>query len=186
MSFIRRKKIDESIKIKGSKFMYGWMATFVLGGLLGCLFLIVEGFSYESNYSLIYLSGGIIFFPIFLYLTLWSLPGFIPGKILLTIDQGENGTIKSKKGTVYFKNIRNIDLVRNPFNLINDVTIETFDNKVIKIRTYNLIDDLAYQMMVDKYIYPYMTDDSKKVWDRKVDLVKLKEIAKYERVEQKI
>lgn len=44
------------------------------------------------------------------------------------------------------------------------------------------IDDLAYQMMVDKYIYPYMTENSRKVWDRKVDLIKLKEITKYERV----
>ncbi|WP_226670456.1 DUF5381 family protein [Metabacillus litoralis] len=180
------KEIGETIKIKGSKFMYGWMILFYLGGLLGCLFLIVEGFSFESNYSLIYLSGGIIFFPIFLYLTLWSLPGFIPGKTLLTIDQGKKGTIKSKKGKVYFKNIRNIDLVRNPFNLINDIIIETFDNRRVKIRTYNLIDELDYQVMVDQYIYPYMTENSRKVWDRKVNLELLLKEVKYERQEQKL
>ncbi|MGM7721691.1 DUF5381 family protein [Metabacillus sp. Hm71] len=134
------KAEENLIKIKGSKFMYVWMALFVLGGLAACLFLIFEGLSFESKYSLFYMFGGIIFFPIFLYLTLWALPGFIPGKILLTIVQGENGTIKSKKGTVYIKNIRNIDLVRNPLNLINDLVIETFDNKKIKIRTYNLLE----------------------------------------------
>ncbi|MBO1511861.1 YfjD family protein [Metabacillus sp. BG109] len=180
------KTEENSIKIKGSKFMYGWMALFVLGGLVGCSFLIFEGFSFESKYSLFYIFGGIIFFPIFLYLTLWALPGFIPGKILLTIVQGVNGTVKAKKGTVYIKNIRNIDLVRNSLNLINDIVIETFDNKTIKIRTYNLIDDLDYQVMVDQYIYPYMTENARKVWDRKVNLDKLQKVAKYHRQEQKI
>lgn len=123
------KTEENSIKIKGSKFMYGWMALFVLGGLASCLFVIFEGFSFESKYSLFYIFGGIILFPIFLYLTLWSVPGFIPGKILLTIVLGENGTVKSNKGTVYIKNIRNINLVRNPLNLINEIVIETFDNK---------------------------------------------------------
>ncbi|TXC82218.1 hypothetical protein FS935_21215 [Metabacillus litoralis] len=178
------KKIDETIKIKGSKFMYGWMILFYLGGLLGCLFLIVEGFSFESNYSLIYLSGGIMFFPIFLYLTSWSLPAFIPGKILLTIVQGKNGTINSKKGTVFISNIRNIDLVRNPLNLINDIIIETFDSKKIKIRTYNLIDELDYQVMVDQYIFPYMTENTKEVWDRKVNLDLLLKEVRYERQER--
>jgi hypothetical protein len=76
--------------------------------------------------------------------------------------------------------------VRNPLNLINDIVIETFDDKKIKIRTYNILDDLAYQVMVDQYIYPYMTENARKVWDRKVDLDRLLKIAKYERQEQKI
>ncbi|WP_352921873.1 hypothetical protein [Peribacillus simplex] len=46
------------------------------------------------------------------------------------IVQGENGTIKSKKGIVYIKNIRNIDLVRNPLNLINENAKKVWDRKV--------------------------------------------------------
>ncbi|MBM7606311.1 hypothetical protein JOC75_004359 [Metabacillus crassostreae] len=182
-----KNKIEkEVINIKGSKFMYVWMLLATLGFLIGCCILIINGLKFDSSYSLLYLGGGIIFTPFYLYITLWSLPGFIPGKILLTIIRGENGSIKSKKGKVNIKNIRNIDLVRNPFNLINDIVIETFDNRFIKIRTYNLINDLAYQMMVDQYIYPYMTENSRKVWDRKVDLVRLKEVARYERAEQNL
>ncbi|WP_226670457.1 DUF5381 family protein [Metabacillus litoralis] len=177
---------NDVINIKGSKFMYVWMLLATVGFLIGCLILIINGLKFDSYYSLFYLGGGLIFTPFYLYITLWSLPGFIPGKVLLTIMRGENGMIRWKKGTVYIKNIRNIALVRNPFNLINDIVIETFDNRVIKIRTYNLINDLAYQMMVDQYIYPYMTENSRMVWDRKVDLIKLKEVARYERAEQKM
>ncbi|MBM7606312.1 hypothetical protein JOC75_004360 [Metabacillus crassostreae] len=172
---------ENAIHVKGSKFMYGWILLTLNGGVFACLFLITHGLKFDSSYSLIYLGGGIMCLPFFLYITLWTLQGFIPGKVLLTIYQGENGTIKSKKGIVNFKNIRNIDIVRNPFNLINDVIIDTFDNKTIKIRTYNLLDELDFQVIVDQYIYPYMTENSRKVWDRKVDLVKLKEITKYER-----
>ncbi|TXC82215.1 hypothetical protein FS935_21200 [Metabacillus litoralis] len=176
---------EDIIKIKGSKFMYGWIFLALIGGVAACIFLVIHGLKFNSSYSLFYLGGGITCLPFFLYITLWTLPGFIPGKTLLTIVRGENGSIESKKGKVSIKNIRNIDLVRNPFNLINDIVIETFDNRVIKIRTYNLLDDLLYQMTVDKYIYPYMAENSKKVWDRKVNLDELKETAKYERVEQK-
>ncbi|QGQ47677.1 hypothetical protein E6W99_20535 [Metabacillus sediminilitoris] len=183
---VNAKQENNVIKIKGSKFMYGWMASFVLGGLIGCFFLLIEGFSFESKYSFVYIFGGIVFFPIFLYLTLWSLPGFIPGKTLLTISDDGNGKIITKKGTVFIENIRNIDLIRNPLNLINDIVIETFDNKKIKIRTYNLLDDLDYQVIVDKYIFPNMTENARKVWDRKVNLALLLKEVKYERQEHKI
>ena len=43
-----------------------------------------------------------------------------------------------------------------------------------------------YQVVVDQYLYPYITENAKKVWDRKVDLDKLQRVAKYERQEQKI
>lgn len=166
--------------------MYVWVILATVGGLEACLILIINGLKLDSAYSLIYIFGGISLFPIFLYLILWSLPGFNPGKILLTIIPGENGKILSKKGTVFIINIRNIDLVRNQFNLINYVVIETFDDKKVRILTYNLLDDLDYQVMVDQYIFPYMMENARKVWDRKVDLhVLLKEV-RYERQEQKL
>lgn len=56
----------------------------------------------------------------------------------------------------------------------------------MKIRTYNLLDDLDYEVIVDKYMYPYMTENARKVWDRKVNLDLLLKELKYERQEQKI
>ncbi|WP_273124236.1 DUF5381 family protein [Bacillus weihaiensis] len=175
------KSGNGSLHIKGSKFMYAWMAVFTFGGIFASLFIISEGFSFESKYSLFYIAGGISILPIFIYLTVWALPGFKPGKVLLTIIPRENGVVKSKNRTVLIKDIRNIDLVRNPLNLINDIVMESFDGKKFKIRTYNLIDELDYEVMVDKYIYPYMTDNAKEVWDRKVNLEVLLEEVKYER-----
>ncbi|WP_273124240.1 DUF5381 family protein [Bacillus weihaiensis] len=175
------KKNGEFLHIKGSRFMYAWMTVFVFGSLSACIFLIGEGFSFGSNYSLIYLSTGIIFLPYMSYLAIWFLPGFNPGKIILTIIPKEKGLVKSKNKTVLIKEIRTIDLIRNPLNLINDIVIESFDGKKFKIRTYNLIDELDYEVMVDKYIYPYMTDNARKVWDRKVNLELLHDEVKYER-----
>ncbi|WHY78040.1 DUF5381 family protein [Neobacillus sp. WH10] len=179
------QKNNEAIKIKGSKLMYVWMFLATAGFLIACLYMIIHGLKFDSKYSLFYIVGGFIFTPFYLYLTLWHLPGLRPGKVLLTIVSGENGTVISKKGTVLIRNIRNIHMVRNPLNLINDIVIETFDDKKIKIRTYNLIGDLHYELIVDKYIFPYMTENARKVWDRKVNLEELSKVAKYERQEQK-
>ncbi|MEH7574448.1 DUF5381 family protein, partial [Cytobacillus firmus] len=154
--------------------------------LIACIFLIVHGLKFNSKYSFFYLGGGIIFTPFYLYITLWCLPGFKPGKVLLTIVPGDKGTVIGKRSTVSIKNIRNIDLIRNPINLINDIVIETFDDKKVKIRTYNLLDDGDFQVIVDQYIFPYMTENSRKIWDRKIDLDKLREEDNYVRREHKI
>ncbi|WP_273124238.1 DUF5381 family protein [Bacillus weihaiensis] len=178
------KKTGETLNIKGSKFMYAWMTLVIFGGVFSCLFLIKQGLLFESNYSLIYLGGGIVFLPIMLYLMLWILPGFMPGKVLLSIVPKENGIVKYKNTTVLMKDIQNIDLIRNPINLINDIVIESFDGDKLKIRTYNLLDDIDYEIVVDTYIYPYLTKNAQEVWNRKVNLEKLQRIAKYERGQQ--
>lgn len=184
MSNIREE--ENTIFIKGSKFYYVLMFLATVGFLIGCVFLIINGLKFNSKYSLFYLGGGILFTPFYLYLTLWSLPGFIPGKILFKIIPGEGGRVISNKGTVPIKNIQDISFVRNPLNLINDIVIQTFDDKKIRIRTYNLLDELVYEMMVDQYIYPYMHEHAKQVWDRKINLERLSKEARYERKEPKI
>ncbi|MBG9543649.1 DUF5381 family protein [Cytobacillus firmus] len=176
----------DTVIIKGSKFMYVWMFLATVGFLIACIFLIIHGLKFNSKYSFLYLGGGIVFTPFYLYLTIWSLPGFMPGKVLLKIVPGDKGTVTAPKATVLIKNIRNIDLIRNPLNLINDIVIETLDDQKIKIRTYNLLDDGDFQVIVDQYIFPYMNDNARKVWDRKIDLDKLREEDNYVRQEHRI
>ncbi|WP_282174160.1 DUF5381 family protein [Cytobacillus firmus] len=176
----------DTLIIKGSNFMYVWMFLATAGFLLACIFLIINGLKFNSKYSFLYLGGGIVLTPFYLYLTIWSMPRLMPGKVLFRILPGEKGTVNAKKDTVSISNIRSINLVRNPLNLINDIVIDTFQDKKIKIRTYNLLGDLDYEMIVDQYIYPYMTENAKKVWDRKVDLERLRNVARYERKEPKI
>ncbi|WP_273124242.1 DUF5381 family protein [Bacillus weihaiensis] len=115
------------------------------------------------------------------YLAIWFLPGFKIGKILFSVVPKENGIVIYKNRKVLIKDIRTIDLVRNPLNLINDIVIESFDGEKLKIRTYNLLDDIDYDIVVDTYIYPYLTEDAQEIWNRKVNLEKLQRIAKYER-----
>lgn len=170
-----------SILVKGSKFMYVWMLLATFGGLAVCMFLIVNGLKFDSKYSFFYLGGGIVLSPVFLYLTTWSLPGFIPGKVLLKLTEGPNGSVESKHKKIPFTSIKNIRFARNPLNLINDIVIETYDGKTAKIRTYNQLDDTDFAVLVDQYIYPYMNQDAKAVWDRHVNLNQLYIDAKYER-----
>lgn len=35
--------------------------------------------------------------------------------------------------------------------------------------------------MIDKYVYPYMTPDARKIWNEQVNLEKLHELIKYKR-----
>ncbi|MGM0923959.1 MAG: DUF5381 family protein [Bacillota bacterium] len=170
-----------TVSIKGSKFYYAILAAFILGGLFGTGYLIFEGLKFSSAFSILWVVGGFIFFPIFLYLFLWFIPGLIPGRILISLVQGESGYLKTKKGNVLFTAIKQIELKRNTLNLINSIVIETFEQKVYKIPTYDLIDEVDYAVIVDKYMYPHMTAESKMVWDRKVNLDKLFKEVKYER-----
>ncbi|MCM3705268.1 MULTISPECIES: DUF5381 family protein [Cytobacillus] len=184
MSMVQEK--EDAVIIKGSKFYYVLMFLATAGFLIACIFLIIQGFKFNSKYSLFYLGGGIILTPFYLYLTLWSLPGLIPGKVLFSIIPGEDGKLIMNKKDISIKNIKDINLVRNPLNLINDIIVVTFNDNKFKIRTYNLLAEMDYEMIVDKYLYPYMIENSRKVWDRKVNLELLRAELKYDRKEQKI
>ncbi|KEZ48153.1 DUF5381 family protein [Metabacillus indicus] len=171
----------DAIKIKGNFVMYIWMFLFIFGGLIACVVLIQNGLKFESNYALIYLGGGLLFFPFFLYEAIWALPSLAPGKVLFTIIPGEKGKIVSKKREVQFSNIKNIDYKRNPINLFNEIHIETFDNKRIKFITYNLLHEVNFYDIFDEHVYPHLEENAKKVWDRKITNDQLLKSMEYER-----
>ncbi|WLR41450.1 DUF5381 family protein [Bacillus carboniphilus] len=180
----KEDKKNNLVHIKGSKFYYVNVFLFTVGFSIGMLLVIRHGLKFESNLSLLWVTGGVILFPFFLYLTLWCLPGLIPGRVLFSIKPEEMIIYKNKK--VLMNTIRNVDLIRNNFNLINYIIIETFEGKRIRIPTYNILPDIVYLLIIDQYVYPYMTDQSKQVWDRKVDLDYMLKVARYTREEQKI
>ncbi|USK34275.1 YfjD family protein [Bacillus sp. F19] len=173
------------IKIRAPLLMYLWMGLFIFGGLTACYLLITYGLKFESDYSLIYLGGGLILSPFFIYEALWALPGFIPGKVLFILYKGENGSIVSKKKTVQFKNIRNINFKRNPLNLFNEVIVETYDNKSVKFKTYNLLHEVNFYDIVDEHIFPNMTDEVKIAWNRKISDDQFLKSMNYERKNHK-
>ena len=175
---------NDIISVKGAKLYYLLvLVVFILGGLVGCFFLLKEGFAFESNYALFYIFGGIIFTPIFLYLFLWYLPGYKTGKILFQMDKG---AIITPKRTIPAREIKDIYIIRNGFNLMEEIIIETYSGKRSKIRTYNIIDDLDIQILVDQYIYPYLKDEAKETWDKNVNLEYLSNTGGYNREEHQI
>ncbi|CAM3826629.1 DUF5381 family protein [Mesobacillus zeae] len=174
---------NDSIQVKGSKLLYVHVSLALLGSLVGLFFLFRTGIKFESHYSFYYLGVSIIFTPFMLYLALWHLSGFIPGKVLIKIIPGENGEIKSGGKSVKFKDINEVSFYRRPINLMNVILLETRDGKKVRIPTYNLIADWQVDIMVDKYIYPHMNEQARKVWDRKIDLKELFESTTYKREE---
>ncbi|MDX8289283.1 DUF5381 family protein [Metabacillus indicus] len=171
----------DPIKIRGNSVMYIWMFLFIFGGLISCVVLIQNGLKFESDYALIYLGGGLIFFPFFLYEAIWALPSLVPGKVLFTIIPGNKGKIVSKKREVQFNNIKNIDYKRNPINLFNEIHVETFDHKKIKFITYNLLHEVNFYDIVDEHVYPHMEENAKVVWNRKITNDQLLKSMEYER-----
>ncbi len=109
------------------------------------------------------LTGGFVFFLSFFIYLLGVCQVFFPGKILVSLVEGKDGYIHLQRGNIIrFNQIRNIGFVRNPINLINDIIIESFDGEITTVRTYNLIDDTDFAILVNQYISPYMREDAKK------------------------
>lgn len=89
--------------------------------------------------------------------------------------------MKTKAGNVPFSEIKDAELRRNGFTLINSLVIITRDGEQYQIPTYNLIGENDVSIMIDQYVYPYMKSESKAAWDKNVNLDHLFEIAKYKR-----
>nr|WP_163070729.1 DUF5381 family protein [Priestia flexa] len=86
-----------------------------------------------------------------------------------------------KKGNIPFRNIKEADLRRNGFTLVKRLVINMHDGKQYCICTYDLIDELDINVMINQYVYPYMTPDARKIWNEQVNLEKLHELIKYKR-----
>lgn len=178
---LNMKHSGDEIHIKGSKIHYVALILFVVGGLLSSIYLILEGLTFSSTFSLLWLVGGMIFLPIFSYLFIWFSPGLIPAKTIVSLVPGPSGYIQTKKGNIPFRNIKEADLRRNGFTLVKRLVINMHDGKQYCICTYDLIDELDINVMINQYVYPYMTPDARKVWNEQVNFEKLHELIKYKR-----
>ncbi|MED3822461.1 DUF5381 family protein [Priestia flexa] len=179
--FLNIKQSGDEIHIKGSKIHYVALILFVVGGLLSSIYLILEGLTFSSTFSLLWLVGGMIFLPIFSYLFIWFSPGLIPAKTIVSLVPGPSGYIQTKKGNVSFKNIQGAELRRNGFTLVNSLVITTHDHKQYRVPAYGLIGENDVNVLVDQYIYPHMIESAKEAWNTKIDLDKLYEDTKYKR-----
>jgi len=152
-----------------------------VGGIIGMSWVLKEGLTFSSAFSLIWVAGGVVLLPTLVYLFIWFIPGLLPGKTIVSLVQGPNGYMKTKAGNVPFSEIKDAELRRNGFTLINSLVIITRDGEQYQIPTYNLIGENDVSIMIDQYVYPYMTSESKAAWDKNVNLDHLFEIAKYKR-----
>jgi len=175
------QQFEDIINVKGSKLHYILLLIFYLGGIFGMMWAVIEGLSFSSVFSFTWLVGGIVLLPVFIYLFIWFIPGLPPGKSIISLIKGPNGYFKTSKGNVPFSLIKEAELRRNGLTLINVLVLTTYDGKEYRIPTYNLIDELDVDVLIDRYVYPYMTPESQTVWDRQVNLEELYKEVEYKR-----
>ena len=171
----------QQVRIKGSKFYYVILQLFIVGGLVGTIICLNKGLKFDSLYSLWYLYGGFSLFPIFLYLFFCFLPGLIPGRTLVTLIKGRDGSFETKKGRVPFTSIKEVKLLQNRLTLVERIVIKTFEGRTYKIPVYEIIQDYDFCLLIELYVYPYMSPEGKQWWDGWVNLKWMKEVGKYER-----
>ncbi|AGK55704.1 YfjD family protein [Bacillus sp. 1NLA3E] len=148
------------------------LATLGMG--LASLWMFKGGLTFESSYSLIYIFIGIIGVIWGFTTFLMCFPAFTrKGKVLFTITQGENGQLISRKRTVYLRDIKDIKLdhyLLPPSGLIfQDLMIRTYQNKLIRIPTYNLLFDDVLKYYVENYMLSYMTEEAQQIWKKRFD-----------------
>ena len=59
--------------------------------------------------------------------------------------------------------------------------IKTFEGRAYKIPVYGIIQDYDFCLLIELYVYPYMSPEGKQWWDGWVNLKWMKEVGKYER-----
>lgn len=52
---------------------------------------------------------------------------------------------------------------------MEEMIIETYSGKRTKVRTYNILDESDIQVVIDHYIYPYLTEEAKNNWDKRIN-----------------
>ncbi|UNL87194.1 DUF5381 family protein [Priestia koreensis] len=93
--------------------------------------------------------------------------------------EGTKWLLQNQKRQRPFSSIKEAEVRRNGLTLINVLVLTTHDEKQYQIRTYNLIDELYVDVLIDRYVYPYMRPESQAVWDRQVNLEELYKEAEY-------
>ncbi|WP_367036313.1 DUF5381 family protein [Rossellomorea marisflavi] len=127
--------------------------------------------------------GAIRYPPLFLYLFFCFLPGLILGRTLVTLMKGMDGYFKTttRKGLVPFRSIKHVKLLQNRLTLVERIVIKIFEGRTYKIPVYGIIQDYDFCLIIEQYVYPYMSPEGKNWWDGWVNLKWIKEVGNYER-----
>ncbi|MGK9430005.1 YfjD family protein [Bacillus atrophaeus] len=162
-------KNSEIIEVRSRMFFRIW-AFAASGGMgLACLWLFYMGITFQTKYYLIAIPAGLIFSLFCLYLFIILFPAFTKrGNVIFRLKTGETGEIFTDKHTVEFKDIKKIEMNRHKNSVkgifLEDIMIQTVENKMIQIPTWNIIPNPLFFEAVERYILPHMNNEAQTNW----------------------
>ncbi|MBP3038697.1 YfjD family protein [Bacillaceae bacterium Marseille-Q3522] len=160
------------VKVKSKFFIRMWGFAATGGALIVGVWLFSEAIKFESKYSLLYIFGGLLG----IFWGMITFPMFFPaltkrGRIVLTVTKGEQPKISSLKKSVFIKDIKDMDMMFHRYSLsgiiFEDILIRTNHNKLVKLRHYNMIGFPQFKELVEKHMFPYMTEEAKQNWQKR-------------------
>ncbi|AZB44514.1 hypothetical protein CEF21_20700 [Bacillus sp. FJAT-42376] len=165
---------EQIIPVRSQWRLVIWMLIASLGVFLFCIWIMIDALQFNSKYSLIAIVASLAGIIFGLYLFLHALPGFLKkGRVMFEIVTGSNGRIQSKKKCVLLKDIKDITIDRKGFTpraiFFEDLIIYTQQDKVIKIPTYNMVNDVVVRKQINDYILPYMSENAQKSYKAKLN-----------------
>ncbi|MBP3041826.1 YfjD family protein [Bacillaceae bacterium Marseille-Q3522] len=166
------KNNNQIIQVKAKMLDRIWLFAATGGIFIACAWLFSEGIRFESKYSFFYIFGGLLGIFFGLITIPMAFPAFTrKGKIVLTVTKGEKAKVSSIKKSVYIKDIKDLDMRfhRRSFGGIffEDILIRTKQNKLVKLRHYNMIGNPQFKELVETHMFPYMTDEAKQNWQKR-------------------
>ncbi|MTH53706.1 hypothetical protein GKZ89_09850 [Bacillus mangrovi] len=103
-----------------------------------------------------------------LYVLVHSAAGIFKNKsVIFKIIPGPEGIIQSGKKTISFRDIKRIVIKQRWHIFFDDLVIYTHQNKVVRMRTYNLIDISRLNDLIRVNILPYTVSEHQEVFKRK-------------------
>lgn len=165
--------MDHVIKVKTKPFHRFMVFLATLGTALACIWLFFQGIKFESSYSFYYIAVSLIGIPYGLITFSMSYRAYSKKGLLFSIKPGENGQIMSRKVSVNLKDIRDLQIIQEfkiykpRTMLFSDLTIQTVQNKIIKIPTYNILSVRDFKYNVENYILPYTTQEAQQNWKKR-------------------
>ncbi|AZB44516.1 hypothetical protein CEF21_20710 [Bacillus sp. FJAT-42376] len=165
------KKDIIKIKCNKTNLIFGLAATAGAFIVFGTIFLFAIKFT--SLYDILGIFGGALGMAFTFYMFINAAPGlFSKNRVIFTIIPGPDGRIESSKQSVLIKHIKDYKIARSGVTpralFFEDLIIFTYDNKKVKLPTYNLLNYQDLNNDLKKYLLPYMSQEAQTHFQSKV------------------
>ncbi|MPQ23634.1 YfjD family protein [Bacillus paralicheniformis] len=157
------------IEVKSKMFFRIWLLLGSFGLGAASLWVFYMGITFQTKFYLLAIPAGLLFSFFFFLLFFIAFPAFTSkGSVIFRIIEGEDGRLLSGKNSILIKDIKSLKMARHRYSpkgiFFMDILIETRENGMVRIPTYNILPEPEFYKAVELYILPYMTEEARAGW----------------------